>query len=591
MTCPNGPANPTKPYRQVGTPRETGSRFAMAPRAMTLTRAAVVVGVAVAAFSFAPRIHGGRSQPPPTYRGGIILVPLDVRVLDRDGKPVADLRKEDFTVTEDGVPQPISLFERQVLIPGKPETEAPLALRAGRPTEFKPQNRRVFLIALGRRWLPVSNWNLVGAITSFLRERVLPQDYVAVSAWERATDITTDHEAVAQVVERLRDYQKTVASGPDSRQKIRELYGAFGLRMSPTTKAGLDAVFESAATVASTVPRVRSREIAGLLEQVERHATTLASFSRPPDPRYQPGGGVGQDAMAEAATFAAQGAVLNIFSAIQFLRYIEGEKHLVYFASSAGIWLPALEDDRDLARVASDARVVIHVVAPDAPMDVMSRVSESGKNIAEQTGGQGFTNQYPDKALAKIDEATRGGYLLGYYPSNPALDGKFRKVKISVRRPAWATVLYRQSYRASDVPIPVDPANVIAQDRIITAGEYQMAIPDIPVTLKASPLKRAVAVEVQVDATKIALRMDDAIRRQTGTIELAFFCSDARQRLVGQIWKKMDFKLTDETYQRIRSAGLTYSTEVVVTESPRFVKVVVYDYGADRVGSAIVRVK
>jgi hypothetical protein len=290
-------------------------------------------------------------------------------------------------------------------------------------------------------------------------------------------------------------------------------------------------------------------------------------------------------------TAGGQGSVITIFSAIQYLKYIEGEKHLVYFASSAGVWLPALEDDRDLARIASDARVVIDIVAPDAPMDVMGRWAESTKSIAEQTGGRGFTNQYPDKALARIDEATRVGYLLGYYPSSGVLDGKFRKVKVTVKRPSWATVLCRQSYRASPAPVPVDPANVIAQDRIITAAEYQEAIPDVPVTLKAAPLKGVVGVEVRIDASRIDLAQDPSTGRHVGAIEMAFFCADQRQRLVGQIWKKMDFKLTEETRQRLLSGGLTYSTEVAVKEPPRYVKVVVYDYRADRVGSAIVRMR
>jgi len=100
-----------------------------------------------------------------------------------------------------------------------------------------------------------------------------------------------------------------------------------------------------------------------------------------------------------------------------------------------------------------------------------------------------------------------------------------------------------------------------------------------------------VAVEVRVDVATVDLRLDEALGRQVGTIELAFFCIDARQRLVGQVWKKMDFKLTDETYRRLRAGGLTYSTEVVVKEPPRFVKVVVYDYRADRVGSAVVKMR
>jgi hypothetical protein len=33
------------------------------------------------------------AQGPPTFRSGVNIVPVDVRVIDRDGKPVADLRQ------------------------------------------------------------------------------------------------------------------------------------------------------------------------------------------------------------------------------------------------------------------------------------------------------------------------------------------------------------------------------------------------------------------------------------------------------------------------------------------------------------------
>ena len=42
-------------------------------------------------------------QAPPTIRSRTTLVPIDIRVVDLNGKPVSDLKKEDFIVQEDGV--------------------------------------------------------------------------------------------------------------------------------------------------------------------------------------------------------------------------------------------------------------------------------------------------------------------------------------------------------------------------------------------------------------------------------------------------------------------------------------------------------
>jgi VWFA-related protein len=46
------------------------------------------------------------TQPPP-FKSRVTVVPVDVRVLDRSGKPITDLTAADFTVTEEGVPDAI----------------------------------------------------------------------------------------------------------------------------------------------------------------------------------------------------------------------------------------------------------------------------------------------------------------------------------------------------------------------------------------------------------------------------------------------------------------------------------------------------
>src|SRR6478672_5609988 len=43
------------------------------------------------------------------------LVVINVTVKDKAGRPIADLKKEDFQLLEDGVPQKITVFDRQDL--------------------------------------------------------------------------------------------------------------------------------------------------------------------------------------------------------------------------------------------------------------------------------------------------------------------------------------------------------------------------------------------------------------------------------------------------------------------------------------------
>ena len=50
-------------------------------------------------------------------------------------------------------------------------------------------------------------------------------------------------------------------------------------------------------------------------------------------------------------------------------------------------------------------------------------------------------------------------------------------------------------------------------------------------------------------------------------------------------------EMTPEAFERFLQKGLTYSGKVTVTRAAKHVKVVVYDAGADLVGSAAVKIK
>ena len=52
-----------------------------------------------------------QDQPTPTFKTNTNLVIVNVTVKDKNGKAIEDLKKDQFTLLEDGKPQPISVFE------------------------------------------------------------------------------------------------------------------------------------------------------------------------------------------------------------------------------------------------------------------------------------------------------------------------------------------------------------------------------------------------------------------------------------------------------------------------------------------------
>lgn len=54
-----------------------------------------------------------QQQPNSTFRVNVKLVSVFASVTDANGAPIVDLKKDDFTVAEDGVPQKIAVFDQQ----------------------------------------------------------------------------------------------------------------------------------------------------------------------------------------------------------------------------------------------------------------------------------------------------------------------------------------------------------------------------------------------------------------------------------------------------------------------------------------------
>ncbi len=155
---------------------------------------------------------------------------------------------------------------------------------------------------------------------------------------------------------------------------------------------------------------------------------------------------------------ALQSTRLKGFAGIEYLRYLEGDKHMVVFASGGFIKNPRQWDLEAhlFAQRATDARVVIDLVATNGTNPRGGGGGDPwGREIAEQTGGFYTSLDLAVKAVGKIDEGTRFSYLLGYEPSSPTLDGRYRDVDVKVNRPD-VTVLFRHGYYAAAEPEPVE---------------------------------------------------------------------------------------------------------------------------------------
>jgi VWFA-related protein len=560
------------------------------------------------------------AQDQAVFRAETTLVPVDVRVLDKNGQPVTDLGRDDFMVLENGLRQRIAHFSAETFSPEAATSDAALRIRTHQTEEITPQNRRVFLIVLGRGRLQPPAKGVDGML-HFVRERLMPQDLVAVLAWDRATEFTTDHEKIAQLLERFKKSHEDVEA--KLKTAVGGLAAVYGYKSIPDSLRGeIDGVFGGPAG-SRGVRSIQSAESpsSDRLEDDTRntaHNLLNAALNAPFEAKASGA------AMAPLEQFVEDNArtmqdLSKLYLAVEYLRHVEGEKHLV-FVSESGLILPRAEDDKDLAAAASDARVTIDYVhtggvqgfTPPSSYSASSRaaapvfsrpapappqsdrwVFSTARALASLTGGRFFANEFPNASadMDRIDAASRFEYVLGYTPSNTVLDGRFRNIAVRVNRPGL-TVLYRHGYYANPTIAAFSKQRVVTYSRIASAANYEKPVPDIPLKVSAranSPATPSqIDLQLTLDPKPLAFVKDNG--RNVDDVELAAFCLDEHDHLAAETWKTIQLKFTDDRLPVVMHDGIPISVTLPVDRQVKNVKVIVYDYRADLVGSVVVKV-
>ena len=146
-------------------------------------RAAAIGLVTVATFGPSPAAVQAPQQQPPVFRGGANVVRVDVTVTNRRGEPATDLTRDDFVVTEDGVPQTIASFEL-VRATGEPADDRSLEIHTASQVaaEAARDDVRLFLIFWDEyhigQFIPAIRGR--EALTQFVRTAFGPTDLVGI---------------------------------------------------------------------------------------------------------------------------------------------------------------------------------------------------------------------------------------------------------------------------------------------------------------------------------------------------------------------------------------------------------------------------
>ena len=365
-----------------------------------------------------------------TFSGGAQLVIETVAVTDKQGNPVEGLTAKDFTVTEDGAPQSIRVFEYQrVTDAPPPPAPAPERVRIydkltraritpERPGDSRYKDRRLLALYFDMTSMPPADQlRALGAGEQFIRTQMTSADLMAVLRYSGGSvdvlqDFTGDRERLLSIIQ--------------------------------TMIVGEGQAFDESSSDAGS-------------------PDTGAAF--------------GQDD-SEFNIFNTDRQLSALQTAANMLGQLSEKKSLVYFAS--GLRLNGLNNQAQLrATINSAVRAGVSFwpidargLAAQAPLGDATRGSPgtaamySGAAalavtngfqqsqdtlyaLAADTGGKALLDSNDlAKGIAQAAQSISSYYVIGYYTTNPALDGKFRRIKISLNNDLSAKLDYRQSYFA-----------------------------------------------------------------------------------------------------------------------------------------------
>jgi len=585
---------------------------------------------------------------PGTIRVDVTAIPVDVMVTDSQGRSVSGLSKDDFTVLENGVRQEITHFAVSRFGAGPRLGEVTAVSVAPGAAPIPVLNYRNFVIVLGRG-RHAQNFDTMKQLTAFVSQ-LSPEDQVAVMAYGRATKFTTDHPAVISLFERFTKENPYIETTLES--TVRGLAAIYGTpKVPPKTQERVNRIFDIEGLDAKQALNANLAQLEGQKEtdrqafevnqqaEVRRRATprdqgAIETNARQSGPATLPGHGVStfdlvklshitdlpfDDYLAKRGNTSQD--LENIFSAIEYLRFMEGEKHLL-FLTGEGLFLPNLEDDESLASTASDARVRIHVVQT-AGMDMKDQLGRTNPydpvglqerpgydlprgrggsytmafaltsmhKIAELTGGQAFTRSDIGDAFRSIGSATSLVYSLAYRPSNTNFDGKFRHIEVGTRQRGFQ-VYARRGYYARPTLEPYDRQRFMIYARTVAAAQYPGQVKDIP--LDADIEKKRLGegrIEVTVKA-RIKVKetlFDKKDEAMTGLLAVNYFIVNDDGQVKAEAWNNLEMNLSQAKYQEALQKGvLTQETFQVDPGSLHArLKLIVYSPKTDTLGCII----
>jgi len=388
----------------------------------------------------------GQKEPPVNFRVAIDLVTTDVIARDDAGQFVADLKKDEFEVYEDGIKQQISTFTLvhggrvlNQLLPPPPPPQEGIILPAARPPNDTAG--RILLFFVDDLHLDFANTPRIRQLFQKISKELLHEGdmfgVVSTGTSSIAQDLTYDRNRLDAAIQKM--------SG-----------GA--LKPSEIIEAGQGPNGPSELRYRAHVAFSTAYEMVGNLEKIHNRRKAVIYVSNGYD--FNP---------FEGARFGDP----NIIGQTRDTSMMRGNDYDPFTRQSNEFAdADLVRELSELTRAANRANATLYTIDPrgliagsDLDQNVdptewanyVRKTQDSLRTLADLTGGFAVVNQNDfDKALKRIDNETSDYYIVGYYSTNPDPTKRNRKLEIKTTRDR-VNVWSRRAYSLKPPPAPKKP--------------------------------------------------------------------------------------------------------------------------------------
>jgi VWFA-related protein len=519
------------------------------------------------------------AQPRQVFRSGTELVLVNVVVRDKTGAVVRNLTRDDFTVTEDDKPQTVTSFDFEQLdspsqvderpasaeqapvilspkpAPSRPENAAASAAQGPPPAPAKIDMRGRRLIVLFfdlSSMQPEELERAVKAAHDYVDKKLSPADLIAVASFSTslvvAQDFTADRGQLSAVIDGFGGVNGAgfEAGGAGDVEDTADNGNAFTADDTEFNIFSIDRRLDALQTLAD--------ELSGIDQK-------------------------------KSVIYFSSGMTQQQDNQVQLRRTVDRANRAnvsIYAADMRG--LQAMVPGGDATQGSRRGTSTFSGASQRNQVNSQAASQDTLTTMAEDTGGRAFfdSNTF-GQVFDKVVNDTSAYYVLGYSSTNANRDGRFRRIRVKLKR-SDLKLEYRSGYYA-----PRDFAHSTKDDREEQLQDQlisDLSSTDLSAFVSTSYFRlgdNRYYVPLSVVVPGYQLPITKTTDKNKATIDVLGLVRDEQRRPIGRI--RDTVKLSTDVADELKKKTVQYETGFEMPPGKYHVKVVVRENAVGTFGS------